>query len=63
MDHNTALLTGALDQLMRHTLTGCGRAAHQASRLLDLLAEQSELDSETRELCGRMSEELAAGHV
>jgi len=63
MDNNTALLTGALDQLMRHTLTGCIHAAHQAARLLDVLAERSDLDQETRALCGRMCEQLEAGHV
>jgi CxxC motif-containing protein (DUF1111 family) len=27
MDSNTTLITGALDQLMRHSLTGCAKAA------------------------------------
>lgn len=61
MDSNTALLAGALDQLMRHALTGCEHAAHQACRLLEVLSERSDVDSDTRRLCGRMSEKLAAG--
>lgn len=60
---DSTLLAGALDQLMRHALTGCGRAAHQAARLLDALAERPDIDAETRDLCGRMSEHLAGGHV
>lgn len=63
MDSNTALITGALGHLMRHTLTGCGQAAHQAAQLLDVLSERSDLDSDTRSLCGRMSEHLESGHV
>ncbi len=61
MDSNTALYAGALDHLMRHALTGCEHAAHQASRLLDVLSERTDVDSETRVLCGRMSEQLASG--
>jgi len=61
MDSNTALVTGALDQLMRHSLTGCGQAAHQAARLLDVLSESPSLDQETRSLCGRMCDRLEAG--
>lgn len=58
MDRNTALYAGALDQLMRHELTGCQHAAHQAARLLDVLSECGEVDAETRALCGRMCERL-----
>ena len=58
VDSNTALYAGALDQLIRHSLTGCGHAAHQAARLLDVLAERSDVDSETRGLCGQMCEQL-----
>lgn len=61
MDNNTALFAGALDQLMRHSLTGCNKAAHQAARLLDALSEQADVDSDTRKLCGRMCERLEAG--
>lgn len=63
MDSNTALLTGALDHLMRHSLTGCRQAAHQAARLLDALSERADLDGETRTLCGRMCDRLESGHV
>jgi hypothetical protein len=63
MDSNTALIAGALDHLMRHTLTGCEHAAHHAAQLLDVLSERTDLDSETRCLCGRMSEHLETGHV
>ena len=58
MEHTTVLLTGALDQLMRHQLTGCRQAAHQAVRLLDALAERADVDAETRGLCGRMCDYL-----
>lgn len=61
MDSNTALFAGALDHLMRHALTGCEQAAHQASRLLDVLSERSDVDSDTRKLCGRMCDKLEAG--
>lgn len=63
MDSKTILITGALDQLMRHTLTGCGQAGHHAAQLLDVLSERTDLDSETRNLCDRMSQHLEAGHV
>jgi hypothetical protein len=48
---------------MRHALTGCGHAAHQASRLLDALSERADVDSETRALCVKMCERLETGHV
>lgn len=63
MDSNTALYVGALDHLMRHALTGCAHAAHQASRLLDALSDRADVDSETRALCGKMCERLETGHV
>jgi hypothetical protein len=63
MDSKTALIAGALDHLMRHTLTGCEHAAHHAAQLLDVLSERADLDREMRSLCGRMSECLEAGHV
>ena len=62
MDSNTALYAGALDHLMRHTLTGCGHAAHQAAHLLDVLSQRTDVDSETRNLCDKMCERLEAGH-
>jgi hypothetical protein len=63
MDSNTALYAGALDQLMRHELTGCRQAAHQAARLLDVLSERVDLDQETRRLCGRMCDKLENDRV
>lgn len=59
---DSALFAGALDHLMRHTLTGCRQAAHHAARLLEALAERPDVDSETRRLCNRMCECLEAGH-
>lgn len=63
MDSNTALYAGALDQLMRHELTGCRQAAHQAARLLDVLSERVDVDQETRRLCGRMCDKLENDRV
>lgn len=63
MDSPTSLLAGALDQLMRHALTGCRQAGHQAARLLDVLAERGDVDPETRRLCGRMCEKLENDRV
>ena len=62
MDSNTALFAGALSQLRRHRLTGCVKAAHQAARLLDALSQRADVDDDTRELFGRMSEQLEIGH-
>lgn len=61
MNNNTALITGALDHLMRHTLTGCQQAAHHAAQLLGVLSERPGLDSDTRGLCDRMCEYLENG--
>ncbi len=63
MESNDALIAGALDHLMRHTLTGCAQAAHHAAQLLDVLSDRQDIDSETRSLCGRMCERLETGHV
>lgn len=63
MDSKTALIAGALDHLMRHSLTGCAQAAHHAAQLLDVLSERADLDREMRSLCDRMSERLEADHV
>lgn len=57
------LFAGALDHLMRHSLTGCSHAAHHAAHLLERLSDQPDVDSETRRLCGRMSEVLADGRA
>lgn len=58
MDH--ALITGALDQLIRHQLTGCQKAAHQAVRLLDALADDPDVDGETRALCESLCQRMSA---
>lgn len=58
-----SLLAGALDHLMRYQLTGCGHSARVAAHLLDQLADQSDVNRDTRCLCGRMSEALEAGEV
>jgi hypothetical protein len=63
MDNNTVLIAGALNHLMRHTLTGCKLAAHHAAQLLSVLSERTDLDSETRCLCDRMCEHLETRHV
>jgi|GEM_PF-1650034 len=55
------LLAGALDLLMRHSLTGCGQAAHRAASLLERLSVRPDVDSDTRRLCERMGEALAVG--
>lgn len=56
-----ALVAGALDHLIRHSLTGCGHSARVAAHLLDQLAGQPDVDGATRCLCDRMSEALEAG--
>jgi hypothetical protein len=55
---NMELLAGALDNLMRLTLTGCRQSAHRAARLLLELSELQSLDEELRRLCGRVSVKL-----
>jgi hypothetical protein len=57
------LFAGALDNLMRHALTGCAHSAHHAAYLLDKLADRFDVDSETKCLCGRMSEALVDSHA
>jgi hypothetical protein len=56
-----SLLAGALGHLMRYQLTGCAHSAHVAAHLLDQLAEQPDVDGDTRCLCDRMCEALEAG--
>jgi hypothetical protein len=55
---NPDLATGALILLLRHDFTGCARAAHQAAGLLERIAESAGLDTESRDLCRRMSDRL-----
>lgn len=56
-----SLFAGALDHLIRHSLTGCGQAAHHAAHLLEQLSTQPDVDSDTRCLCEQMSDALALG--
>lgn len=58
MENTNTLLAGALDQFLRYALSGCGHAAHQASRLLEAISERPELDQETRRLCSLMCDRL-----
>ena len=52
------LLAGALDHLLRYTLTGCDQSGHHAAYLLDHLSNQAGMGDELRGLCSRMSETL-----
>ncbi len=56
-----AMLAGALDHLLRYSLTGCGQSGRHAAYLLDRLANQDGMGDELRALCSRMSETLADG--
>ena len=55
------LLAGALDHLLRYTLTGCGQSGRHAAYLLERLSNQDGMGDELRSLCARMSEALADG--
>ncbi len=55
-----SLFAGALDHLMRHSLSGCGQAARHAADLLEQLSARPDVDRETRSLCERMSDALEA---
>jgi len=57
------LLSGALDNLIRYTLTGCSQAAHRADMLLDRLGQALETDAEMQDACQRMREYLEHRHV
>lgn len=57
------LLSGALDNLIRHTLTGCGQSARRAVLLLDRLETAADTDVELQDACQRMRERLEDGHV
>lgn len=54
-----AMLAGALDHLLRYSLTGCGQSGRHAAYLLDRLANQDGMGDELQAL--RMSETLADG--
>ncbi len=53
-----ALWAGALSLLLQHNETGCRKSARQAADLLDRLADDPALDSDTRKLCQRASDRL-----
>jgi len=57
------LLSGALDNLIRYTLTGCSLAGHRAAMLLDRLGQAQETDAEMQDACQRMREHLEHRHV
>lgn len=60
---NATMWAGALSLFLRHTETGCRHAARQAAEVLDRLAADPDLDSETRNLCERASTKLHEGIV
>lgn len=63
---NTAqpeLFTGALDNLMRHLLTGCVQSAQRAALLLGRIESAESTDEEMRSTCQRMREQLEDGRV
>lgn len=55
---DTALLAGALEQLMRYLLSGCAHSAKHATYLLDRLSTHPELGEEMQDVCDRMCEFL-----
>jgi len=66
MQRHTAqpeLLAAALDNLIRHALTGCAQAAHRAAMLLERVGQALETDTELKDACERMRERLEERHV
>ncbi len=57
------LACGALDQLMRHMLTGCAQSAQRAALILERIESAEDADSELRQHCQRVREQLEDGHV
>lgn len=57
------LLSGALDNLIRHTLTGCAHSARRAALLLERLERAADTDVELQDACQRMREHLEDSHV
>ena len=49
------LWAGALNLVLRHHMTGCSLAAHQAATLLERIAGCPEVDDDTRALCEQAS--------
>lgn len=61
MNDKARLYMGALDHLMRHALTGCGRSGSHAERLLTVISGDQELDGDTRRLCECLADLLREG--
>lgn len=59
---NTELWAGALSLVLRHDLTGCTLSAQQAASLLARIAENPDVDEETRTLCEEASLRLSDLH-
>lgn len=57
------LAYGALDQLMRHVLTGCAQSARRAALLLERIEASETADDEMRANCRRLRERLEDGDV
>ncbi|MBK6742842.1 MAG: hypothetical protein IPG66_07635 [Hydrogenophilales bacterium] len=57
------LFSGALDNLMRHLLTGCVQSAQRAVLLLGRIESSESTDAEMRDTCERMREQLEDGRV
>lgn len=57
------LFCGALDNLMRHLLTGCAQSAQRAALLLGRIESAESTDAEMRATCERMREQLEDGRV
>lgn len=59
---NIELWAGALSLVLRHDLTGCALSARQAADLLSRIADNPEVDRETRALCDEASLRLIDLH-
>jgi hypothetical protein len=63
MPPTAQLAYGALDQLMRHVLTGCAQSARRAALLLERIEVSETTDEEMRVNCRRLRERLEDEHV
>lgn len=59
---NIELWAGALSLVLRHDLTGCALSARQAADLLARIADNPNVDRETRALCEEASLRLIDQH-
>lgn len=57
-DENKFMLAGALGQLMRYMLTGCGLSAHRAAYLLEKLFTDTRIGEEMRSMCCHVCRQL-----